>query len=74
MSKVQTELSDLFFNHQPALEGYQQVDGDGEASIDLPELRGLAGEFLDLLRALGLESWADLPTPEQLADDFLERL
>lgn len=70
MKRINTDLSDLFFNHDISSAKIYQ---DGKyVEIDRDRLKVLAGEFLDMMtRLTGFE---DLPTEAALADDFLARL
>ncbi len=63
---IDTELSDLFFNHGPAERAYRVDAGDLENQAALYDA---AAGFLAMLNG----NWCDV-TAQELVDDFLNRL
>jgi hypothetical protein len=70
MARVGMHLSDLFFNHDLS-NAYVEGAKDDGGDYDDEKLKEEAETFLGFLRGMGV---TDLPSAEELVEDFRARL
>lgn len=72
---VPAHLSDLFFNHDTSSARAGQYSQTNEQGFDFEKLRDEASTVLATVRGIMTTMTVnDLPSPEELAEDFLSRI